>query len=264
TEFVSGPGAVAFTPDGGKQLRRNAERLNLHAGTAEGVLLARVSMHLLAGVFSADGRTCWALDNQSAVKAWDVSGPAPRELYALPPVGQAAFPRLSLHRNDTVLACASGGRLTFWDLTRSPAQPLSTFPAQIAQAYVFPDAERVLVRDQNAPPQLWAQTKGRWEKVWEDATVWSNGPWYGTGTLAAAHPSGKWVAVACQPPGGFLDRTELTLRRSSDGKVVWKCPLRGIPYDVTFAPDGRHLFVANGFNTVYVLRLNELVADADS
>ena len=30
------------------------------------------------------------------------------------------------------------------------------------------------------------------------------------------------------------------------------------PMELEFAPDGRHLFVVNGYNTVYALRFNDL------
>ena len=98
-------------------------------------------------------------------------------------------------------------------------------------------------------PQFWQLTKAGWAKVWEDATAFSIAP------KAAYHPSGKWVAMGSE--------TELTVRRADDGTVVWKCPLKAPPQDVAFAPDGRHLFVANGFNTVYVLRLPDLSGAAD-
>ena len=262
-DAVAPAGTVASTADGGKQTVWDA-KTNTLSLVAGGKPVGPLPGMLIGGTFTADGRTYWEVVGGGGVKSWDVSGATPREVASFaPPTGDGCA-RVSLHRNDTVLACNWGNKLTFWDLTAAEPRLLSTFPGPTdARVYVFPDGERVLTFD-NVTPQLWQATTKGWVKVWEDAAAahWHalGGVWTAPdGTLryskaVVAHPSGQWLAL--------YGKDEITIRRTSDGGVVWKCPLKAPPWDMEFAPDGRHLFVANGFNTVYVLRLPDLAAAA--
>ena len=245
-DLVAPAGTVASTADGGKQTVWDA-KTNTLSLVAGGKPVGPLPEMWSAGAFAADGGTYWgAVGDGFRIKGWDVSGAIPREVRSFATPGDAALTRVSLHRNDTVLASRHhGGTIKFWDLTAAEPRLLSTFPG--GPGYISPDGERVLVWG-NSTPQFWQLTKAGWAKVWEDTTAHSVAP------KAAFHPSGKWVAMGSE--------NELTVRRSSDGEVVWKCSLKAPPWDLEFAPDGRHLFVANGFNTVYVLRLPDLAAAA--
>jgi DNA-binding beta-propeller fold protein YncE len=137
-------------------------------------------------------------------------------------------------------------------VTASPPRLLYAFPQPVDPRgfLVLPDAERVVWwNTQNGHHELWRVTKTGWEKVWE-----LPGAWLGVSSVSvpagAADPAGKWVALANQ--------AELILVRGADGAVVRKWPIKAGPGRLAFAPDGRHLFVANGYNTVYVLRLTDL------
>ena len=252
-DAVAPVGTVAVTPDGGKAAVWANDKLTLMVGGKPAGELP--GMDPLGGAFTADGRTYWGIVRGGGITSWDVSGAAPQEGRTFtPPVGDGPAWGVSLHRGDTVLAVHAQSKLTFWDLTRAEPRLLSTFPspADPFVTVVFPDAERVLTYD-NVTPQLWQWKATGWAKVWEgdeSAVV----EVFGAG-VPASHPSARYFALYAQG--------KITVRRAEDGAVVHTVPCKTAPQRLAFAPDGRHLFVANGFNTVYVLRLPDFTGAAD-
>ncbi len=259
TDLVAPRGAAAFAPNGAKVVVWDAAKNALvpFAGGTAGAPLPLTSPH---AVFASDGRTCWTAGGSRAAE-WDLSGAEPREVRSLDTGGGAT--QLSLHRNDTVLA-VSADKLTFWDLTATEPRLLSTFPGPLWHATaVFPDAERVITGDANGA-QMWQLTARGWSKVYTVPVAFHQGvsvTWTaGDGTArrskgAAAHPSGRYFAL--------VTAEGVTVRRTEDGSEATKFPLPAPAWNLEFAPDGRHLFVANGFGTVYVLRLPDLTGAAD-
>jgi len=78
--------------------------------------------------------------------------------------------------------------------------------------------------------------------------VWADNPVTQSGLTAFA-PDGKTAAIA------YSSSLVLLEMPSGNRMKEWQFP--GQVQSVAFAPDGRHLAVANGNGTLYVLRLAE-------
>jgi serine/threonine protein kinase/WD40 repeat protein len=247
TEQALPRGLVAHTPDFKRMAVWENGRLNLLVdGTAVGSLAAMGA----EGAFTSDGRQYWGQAEQEGrpwrAVGWDLTGPVPREIGSFP-IKPGHWLGYRVVRNDTVLARFSDGSgLTFWDLTAEGPKLLSALGPTHPNTCLFPDGER-FIRTDHAVPQMWRLQDGGWKAVW-------SGPPDNSVQLAA-HPSGRYFALYAQG--------EITVRNADDPKI----PAHIIPYGkappqkLEFAPDGRHLFVVNAFNTVYVLRIPGLDAD---
>jgi hypothetical protein len=238
---------IARTPDGRKVVRWANGQASLLLDGKPGPALPEM---WTAGTFTSDGRAYWGIGHappapEAWVAGWDVSGEQPRRLGSFPFVVQAHTALWSV-RNDTVLAAYSNYSLSFWDLTASEPRLLSRLPADAPS--VFPDGERVL-RWEHEIPQLWHRQDDGWVKAWD-------GP-PGRSAVWTPHPTSRFFALYAQG--------EITIRRADDPKVpAYTIPFaKAPPQKLEFAPDGRHLFVINAFNTVYVLRVPGLDADPD-
>lgn len=249
TDLVTEPGAVEFTPDGRKQVLeiydKNRHQYSLFV--RDGAKNQAFPLEYV-GHFSANGDYLWTGSSKGPT-ALDLRGPTPQAV-TLP----ITSPSLSgdststyLLRHEVVYPQTTGNTTTYWDLTtRLPRKLLHWQHAGDGRrgTILFPSAERMCTIV-DGHWNSYALTPDGWQLV-------STSPDGGFGDRDAAtwHPSEKWYVAA--------RGSDIMLRRTDNHAILATWKLKSSPLRLTFAPDGRHLFIATGHHTIYVLRLSDL------
>jgi serine/threonine protein kinase/WD40 repeat protein len=113
-------------------------------------------------------------------------------------------------------------------------------PGDCARVAISPDGQHILTSDFDGACSLLDLHTGRFVRKIELGTA-------PVGHAAVFSPDGKLAAVAYA--------SSLILLEMPSGNRIKEWQFPGPVQDVAFAPDGRHLAVANGNGTLYVLRL---------
>jgi hypothetical protein len=198
---------------------------------------------------------------QGPVRLWDVSGPTPREVGALP-VSMAGgnFIALAFSPDGKLLAGASTNKVLWrWDLTEAKPRELASLGhASMVSAVTFTGDSQWLAT--GSGDRIISGRKPSGEvRLWEAAAPLLTQP----GTLA--RHSSFVTAVSLRPDGRVIASADfdgrLMLWDLAVGKVIrqWKLP---VPINCAgFAPDGRHLVAGTENGTIYVLRLDLRLAE---
>jgi WD40 repeat protein len=253
--------SLAFTPDGKKLISGNWNRTLRVWDVSERQprLLKKLGEYkflrdeIWGLAISPDGKTAASSGRRHSLRLWDLTPEGSRDSIA--PKGPARYHGTLAHSPDgkTVASGSTdNGTLRLWNVA-DPKLPREQFvlnahqQAQsrngVVHAVAFaPDGGIVVSGGDDGVVRFW-NLSGETPK--EQATLG-----HAKGPVNSVHfsPEGSKLAVAYG--GGYVFLGDSTGRKLRD----WQ--LDG-PSTVRFAPDGKHLLVANSNATAYILRLND-------
>jgi len=261
--YGSVPSPMAFAPDGQAFINATYGPVSYCALTADKPhpvnLQPPHTARPVALAFAPDGKTfASAGSTDQTVRLWDATRPEPKErgVIKFKDPGLQALALAFTADARTLAVLASDRKVHLWDVEGATPEPrgtpladLSTSPAGIGFS---PDGKvLVVIGDGRAALYDWAGPRPSLR------TAFGGAQGNGTNiviTSLAFSPDGKQVAVSATGPEAVL------LYDAVSGKRLRSWTLLGLVHAVDFGADSRHLFVANGNGTVYVLRLARPVA----
>jgi WD40 repeat protein len=193
-----------------------------------------------AFAFSPEGRTL-AIGSDNALRLWDLRTMQPA--YSFEGVVDGAV-ALAYSPDGRMLATVDGKKvMLLWDVTGSEPRPVA-LPGETSQitTVAFSPDGTLAGGDGNGRVWCWPRDGEKWQQP-----------------VQFEEHTGEITAVAFSPDGAQLAGCDQAGR-----VVVWGLPSRerahlwDFPAPVlgaAFAPDGRHLALANGNSTAYILRL---------
>jgi WD40 repeat protein len=191
-----------------------------------------------------DGETAASVSGSEGTgKIWDLQTGKERASLQMSGKGPFLLRGLAFAPDGKTLAGGVNGTVRLWDAATGMKR--ATIPAGVSPVWQLAFAGGRLVVAGGSEVQVWDVRARR--KLYS-LKGYDSGFGYASGfTGLTASRDGKTIFFACLD--GRVVRWEPAARR----KKEWRLP--GVVLNLALAPDGRHLFLANGNGTVSILRL---------
>lgn len=247
---VRSSGALVFSPDGKALASTGGHPKSVVVWSLDGQPKEKAVLELNQPVqsllFLADGRHL--ATGSHDVRLWDLQQAPPKEKTLLSKHTNT-IPALACSMNGKTFASASwDGTAQVWDL--SGDTPMKRFTASkrssLIAAAMSPDGKTLAVSCLGRNIYLWAAHA---DKPTEQAVLKTQ---QGAVTSLCYSPDGNQLLSA--------DDQGKVVLSSSTGKFLHSWQLPGAAYRALFAPDNRHVVLANSNGTVWILRLSHAKA----